>query len=89
MRCPVCGKGTVVKDSRKKYGSIVRRRECCSCRHRFSTMETFLDTGELSAEKKDIKEKAFREAKPDSASVMYLDYFRDKYRREYQAKYRE
>ena len=38
MNCEKCGKETIVKDSRKKEDSVIRRR-ACECGHRFSTKE--------------------------------------------------
>ncbi|HPI40112.1 MAG TPA: transcriptional regulator NrdR [Pseudobdellovibrionaceae bacterium] len=44
MKCPFCGhQDDRVLDTRvQKDGSIRRRRECLSCKHRFTTFETIL-----------------------------------------------
>lgn len=40
FRCPVCGGGTKVCDSRIRPGNVCRRRRrCLECDHRFSTRE--------------------------------------------------
>ena len=40
MRCPVCGGGTKVLDSRDSRGEEIRRRRLCNeCGHRFTTRE--------------------------------------------------
>jgi transcriptional regulator NrdR family protein len=38
MNCPKCSKETIVKDSRKKDKSVIRRR-LCECGERFTTKE--------------------------------------------------
>ena len=40
MNCPRCRAVSFVRDSRSKRASVVRRRECRSCNHRWSTCET-------------------------------------------------
>lgn len=50
MRCPKCGDGeTRVIDSRAQEATnaIKRRRECCSCGHRFTTFERCEDPIEV------------------------------------------
>lgn len=37
--CPECGNDSAVVDSRAADGNIRRRRECVSCRYRFTTRE--------------------------------------------------
>jgi hypothetical protein len=45
LKCPVCGKDTVVTNSRgQDDGSIKRRRECQKCKKRFSTREYTANT---------------------------------------------
>jgi transcriptional regulator NrdR family protein len=40
MICPVCASGdSHVTDTRQVQNSIRRRRECCRCRHRWTTVE--------------------------------------------------
>jgi len=39
MRCVFCGKGTKVIDKRNNEETIRRRRECLSCKKRFTTYE--------------------------------------------------
>lgn len=39
MTCPHCGGDTKVIDSRPNEDSVQRRRECLSCKQRFSTTE--------------------------------------------------
>lgn len=43
MPCPKCGRGSVVKDSRRTRQSIRRQRVCRGCDHRWTTYETMLD----------------------------------------------
>lgn len=46
MKCPLCGKDTIVLDSRFKSDDniIRRRRECLTCGHRFTTKEIMTST---------------------------------------------
>lgn len=39
MKCPECGKNTLVKDSRELNGNTNRRRECQACGYKFNTIE--------------------------------------------------
>lgn len=39
FKCPACGGGTGVTDSRPNGDGIRRRRKCYVCSHRFTTME--------------------------------------------------
>lgn len=39
LRCPLCGSGTNVLDSRPTSDGIRRRRACDKCQHRFTTYE--------------------------------------------------
>ena len=39
MTCPHCGGDTKVIDSRPQVDSVHRRRECLTCKERFSTAE--------------------------------------------------
>jgi ssDNA-binding Zn-finger/Zn-ribbon topoisomerase 1 len=39
LRCPQCGAGLLLKFTRPRQGFIYRRRECASCRQRFTTAE--------------------------------------------------
>lgn len=43
MTCPVCGGETKITDSRGEVDAVRRRRECCECGHRFSTLELDAD----------------------------------------------
>lgn len=53
MNCPKCNSNQVyVTDSRRKEGTVHRRRECQDCGHRYTTVE--VDVGEY----KSLKEKA-------------------------------
>lgn len=53
MRCPFCGeKDTRVLDSRPSENKIRRRRECDSCKKRFTTYEA-VELPMLTVEKKD------------------------------------
>ena len=42
MTCPHCGGATKVVDSRPTEDSVQRRRECLTCKQRFSTTEVDL-----------------------------------------------
>ena len=53
MNCPNCGKETIVKDSRKKEDTVMRRR-VCSCGHRFTTKE-IVDSSKRAYKPKPIK----------------------------------
>jgi transcriptional regulator NrdR family protein len=44
MKCPECGAWTVVKDSRVDQNNSRRRRIECANMHRFTTLETVIDT---------------------------------------------
>ena len=43
MTCPQCGGETRITNSRKTCDTVRRRRECCECEFRFTTMEIELD----------------------------------------------
>lgn len=45
-RCPRCGAGTAVINSRPASGTIKRRRGCFKCHLRFTTFEIVADTFE-------------------------------------------
>lgn len=44
MKCPECGAWTVVKDSRVDQNNTRRRRIECANLHRFTTLETVIDS---------------------------------------------
>jgi transcriptional regulator NrdR family protein len=44
MKCPECGAWTIVKEVRKSVGNTRRRRLECANEHRFTTLETIIDT---------------------------------------------
>jgi transcriptional regulator NrdR family protein len=44
MRCPECGTWTIVKETRISTGNTRRRRLECANMHRFSTMETIVES---------------------------------------------
>lgn len=44
MKCPECGAWTVVKDSRVDQNNSRRRRIECANMHRFTTLETVIDS---------------------------------------------
>ena len=44
MKCPVCGTWTTVKESRESTGNTRRRRLECANMHRFSTLETIIES---------------------------------------------
>ena len=46
MRCPACGSESthVIDTAREPTGNIRRRRECHTCKKRFSTLERVVDT---------------------------------------------
>ena len=52
MKCPKCGKSTIVTDSRERNNGIYRRRKCNLCGYRFSTYETIGGKGTWSKLKK-------------------------------------
>lgn len=59
-KCPACGGGTGVTDSRKSGAGIRRRRKCYTCGHRLTTMEVSADLfRELDVDeaRKDVLEK--------------------------------
>jgi transcriptional repressor NrdR len=59
MRCPVCRSGdTRVIDSRDDENAVRRRRECQSCRHRFTTFER-AEAARLFIVKKDGRREPF------------------------------
>lgn len=40
MKCPLCGSDSITTvDSRSDHDSIVRRKKCLVCNHRWSTIE--------------------------------------------------
>lgn len=40
MKCPMCGSDNITTvDSRSDHDSIVRRKKCLDCNHRWSTIE--------------------------------------------------
>jgi len=44
MKCPVCGTWTIVKETRVSTGNTRRRRLECANMHRFSTLETIIES---------------------------------------------
>ena len=44
MRCPECGTWTIVKETRISTGNTRRRRLECANEHRFTTLETIIET---------------------------------------------
>lgn len=40
MTCPVCDRKTKTTNSAAVYGSVIRKRTCCSCGYVFYTEET-------------------------------------------------
>jgi transcriptional regulator NrdR family protein len=44
MRCPECGTWTIVKETRISTGNTRRRRLECANMHRFSTLETIIES---------------------------------------------
>jgi transcriptional regulator NrdR family protein len=44
MKCPECGAWTVVKETRADENNNRRRRIECANMHRFTTLETVIDT---------------------------------------------
>jgi transcriptional regulator NrdR family protein len=44
MKCPECGAWTVVKETRADENNSRRRRIECANMHRFTTLETVIDT---------------------------------------------
>ena len=60
MRCPICSSESKVVDSRPSAegDSIRRRRECLSCKKRFTTYETF-ETIPIMVVKKDKSRESF------------------------------
>lgn len=54
MNCPKCKSPTEVINSRKKNGTVARRR-LCSCGERFSTKEVIVASKQVSL-KKEVKE---------------------------------
>lgn len=50
MNCPKCKLATEVINSRKKNGTVCRRRSC-SCGERFSTKEVITDSTQISFKK--------------------------------------
>lgn len=43
MICPICSSKTRIVDSRKRGDCVIRRRECTSCKFRFTTIEIDMD----------------------------------------------
>lgn len=40
MKCPMCGSDDITTvDSRSDHDSVVRRKKCIACNHRWSTIE--------------------------------------------------
>ena len=69
MKCPKCGKDDdKVLDSRaaREGAAIRRRRECCSCGHRFTTDEE-IDRYEVQVVKRDGTRQVFDRQKLDKA----------------------
>jgi transcriptional regulator NrdR family protein len=44
MKCPECGAWTIVKETRADENNSRRRRIECANMHRFTTLETVIDT---------------------------------------------
>ena len=42
MNCPKCGGRTLVDDTRKSRGMVLRSRRCMKCKHKFYTKEAIL-----------------------------------------------
>jgi hypothetical protein len=61
MICPKCSKETIVKDSRKKNSSVVRRR-ICECGERFTTKEVIITLRKRNYENKPVKPLAMSES---------------------------
>src|SRR5262245_15558468 len=63
MRCPLCGSpDSKVVDSRDIDGSVRRRRECLTCKHRFTTYER-IEQQAFYVVKKDGRREEFSKAK--------------------------
>jgi hypothetical protein len=54
MNCPNCSKETIVKDSRKKDNSVIRRR-LCDCGEKFTTKEVIVELKRGNYERKPIQ----------------------------------
>lgn len=64
MKCPVCNKtNTRVLDSRESQGGITirRRRECISCKHRFTTFERIEHKSLIVIKRNDSREPYIKE----------------------------
>ena len=61
MICPKCSKETIVKDSRKKNSSVVRRR-ICGCGERFTTKEVIITLRKRNYENKPVTSLAMSES---------------------------
>ena len=55
MRCPRCkSEQVIVVDTRKRWGTVWRRRECYNCKNRFNTYEMDEETYEAFMRVRDI-----------------------------------
>lgn len=52
MTCPKCGSDTKVYDSRYKWDTVARKRECLKCGTRFQTREVPLEVYEEIMQRK-------------------------------------
>jgi len=70
LECPACGQdGSGVTNSRVYNGTIHRRRQCRSCGHRYSTVETHFRPGDAET----IAHLQERVAKLTKAVAAFLD----------------
>ena len=53
MICPICSNKTRIIDSRKQDDCVIRRRECISCKSRFTTIEIDMDIYKNLLKRKD------------------------------------
>jgi len=56
MKCPVCGTWTIVKESRESTGNTRRRRLECANMHRFTTLETIIESKARIRQKQKLAE---------------------------------
>ena len=59
MICTKCGGETKTIDSRKRRGTVIRRRECLVCGYRFSTEEILLQKEEQPQTEKQLMNALF------------------------------
>jgi len=79
MECPECNGKTKTIESRKRWKTVIRRRECLSCHNRFTTIEKFYDdkerqnVREMDGSDEPIKTNVTPIPQPEVKPLSYMD----------------